>query len=535
MPRWNLSLILTLLLSMWLPFEGICQTKHWIYFTDKPTEELKLSLSPRAVLIWLEEGRILDEKDYGVSPAYLNTLTEQGVQISRTSRWLNAASATLSPTQIADIQALPFVDKITPVNRYSKTASITEGCDTITDVDLYTRQLSMIGLDELHKSGFTGKGVTIAVFDNGFNRVDQMDGFTHIFQEGRMIATRDFVDGDDDVYEDCFSTGACRHGTHVLSTIAGVVENEFMGAAPDANFILLRTEDDASETSQEEDNWVAAAEYADSLGADIFSTSLGYLTYDGNIGSYSSGDLDGNTAAITLAGDIASEKGIIVVNSAGNRGANGLMAPSDGKMIISVGAVDKCRSYATFSSVGPTADGRLKPDISAMGQRVFTLSTDGSIGLRSGTSFSCPILSGFAACLLQASPQATRNQIYQAIIESGDEEPNYFTGHGVPNGPKALQWLRNFVEVSDGMVVFPNPSTTQVNVSFNNPESEKNYSLNVLNINGQTVFRQNGLLSQGVNLIPVKHNLPEGIYFLQIIPTDNKNQLYTRTFIVTNT
>ncbi|MEM7513050.1 MAG: S8/S53 family peptidase [Bacteroidota bacterium] len=523
------------MLSTWLPFEGICQTKHWIYFTDKPTAEISLAISPETILKRIEEGRILDEKDYGVSPSYLNALSKQGVQISQTSRWLNAASAVLSPSQLAEVKQLPFVENILPVNRFSKPASITEGCDTISDLDSYTRQLSMIGLDKLHESGFTGKGVTIAVFDNGFRQVDQLEGFSHIFQEGRMIATRDFVDGDDDVYEDCFSSGACRHGTHVLSTIAGVVENELMGAAPDANFILLRTEDDASETSQEEDNWVAAAEYADSLGTDIFSTSLGYLTYDGNIGSYSSGDLDGNTAAITLAGDIASEKGIIVVNSAGNRGANGLMAPSDGRKIISVGAVDKCRDYATFSSVGPTADGRLKPDISTMGQRVFTLSTDGSIGLRSGTSFSCPILSGFAACLLEASPQATRDQLYQAIIESGDEEPNYFTGHGVPNGPKALQWLRNFIEVSDGMVVFPNPSTRLVNVSFNNPEAESNYSINILNINGQTVFTQNGLLNQGVNSISITHNLPEGIYFLQIIPTNTKNQLYTRTFVVTNT
>lgn len=522
-------------LCMLVSMAGVCQDKYWIYFTDKPLSPTTLGISGKAQAKRLTKGKEVDEKDYRVSSTYLEALKGEGIHVLRTSRWLNAASANLSATQLADIRSLPFVSQVESVQHYSTTAHIMDGCDTISDADSYTRQLSMIGLDKLHEAGITGKGVTIAVFDNGFNKVDEMEGFTHIFNEGRMLATRDYVDGDENVYEDCFSSGACKHGTHVLSVIAGVVPGEMQGAAPDANFILLRTENDASETAQEEDNWVAAAEYADSLGADIFSTSLGYLTYDGGVSSYSSEDLDGNTTVITRAGDIASEKGIIVVNSAGNRGANGLIAPADGNEVISVGAVDKCRAYATFSSVGPTADGRLKPDISAMGQRVFTLSTDGSIGLRSGTSFSCPIISGLAACLLQASPGATRDQVYQAIVESGDESPNFLTGNGVPHAVVAKEWLEDVISLLPRINVFPNPGTSLLNIRLNTFSGENTYSLKILNMNGQSVFSQKGTLAEGENIITFTHNLPAGIYFLQIIPSLSKNQLYSRTFIVNNT
>ncbi|MCI4667194.1 MAG: S8 family serine peptidase, partial [Bacteroidia bacterium] len=443
------------------------ESKYWIFFTDKgETGDIKPEdvLSPRAIERRANQGLSLDFYDFPVNQSYIGILENAGITTRLKSRWLNAASAFLTPHDAAWVRTLSFVKSVEKIASYElildepSALGAIMSCPEIEDAELPSRQLSMVGLDRLHEMGYSGNDVLVAVFDNGYLNVNELDGFKHLRDNDRIVATRDYVDGDESLYHSCEH---CRHGTYVFSILAARdTALGLIGSAPDADFILLRTENDASETTQEEDNWVAAAEFADSMGAQVFTTSLGYFTFDGGIGNYGPNDRDGNTSIITRAADLAASRGIVVVNSAGNSGAGGLVMPADGDSVLAIGAVNPCAEYATFSSQGPSADGRVKPDISALGQGNFLIFPDGELRRGSGTSFSCPIASGLAACLIQAFPNATNTQIYDALKQSASQydNPDEFLGYGIPNASLAMNILQSSIGEENQLFLFPNPT-----------------------------------------------------------------------------
>ncbi|MEO0473223.1 MAG: S8 family serine peptidase [Bacteroidota bacterium] len=397
-------------------------------------------------------------------------------------------------------------------------------------MDTYLHQLQMVGLDKLHQAGYSGEGVLIAVFDNGFLGVDTINGFEHLFRENRIYAARDFVDGDDNVYESC---NHCRHGTNVLSILAAKMPGYLIGTAPDASYLLLRTEDDSRENPQEEDNWLAAAEYADSLGAQVFTTSLGYFDFDGEENDYQLSDLDGNTATITRAGDIAASKGIIVVNSAGNSGTRGINAPADGDSILAIAAVDQCQDLAPFSSRGPSFDGRIKPELAAMGSGNTLLRHDGSLARGSGTSFSCPIISGLTACLLQAAPNASNLEMYDALFQSASQfdAPDFDIGYGIPDGAEALRILAGSEAIQKGptdfplSILYPNPNQGAFDLIFQPNALPARIEVDIIDLQGRSVFQDVFSLSAIRPQIHIETALQAGLYHINLQEMESGQRL----------
>lgn len=329
-------------------------------------------------------------------------------------------------------------------------------------------QLAMLGLDSFHKMGFTGKGVTIALMDAGFYRVDSLTAFDSLRKNGQIKGTFDVVTGDSSVYEDD------AHGMAVLSTIAGNIPDSLVGAAPDANFLLIRTEDAGSETHKEEFYWIKGMEIAHEMGADIIHSSLGYSLFDTLEGDYTYFDMDGKSTFITRATDSAFLKGMFVSNSAGNSGNQPwryITAPCDGKYVLCVGAVDSFEQKAGFSSFGPSADGRVKPEVMALGRSTTIVGSNGWVQTGNGTSFSGPIIAGFVACLKQAHPKAENYRIYQAIIQSADryQNPDSAYGYGIPNILKADSILKRMASqkliTQTKINLYPNPGNQEVRIT----------------------------------------------------------------------
>jgi subtilisin family serine protease len=419
------------------------------------------------------------------------------------SRWLNAVSAMLEAEQVESLRRLPWVRGLRPVARY--VGGPAELACTPVGGDSPEVQLQMLGLDSLHRLGFEGAGIRIAVFDNGFDKVGQLPGFAHLFEGGQILATRDYVDGDGEVFAPCVH---CRHGTYVFSILAARDARGLSGSAPGASYILLRTEDDNSETPREEDNWVAAAEFADSLGAHIFTTSLGYRFFDPGFPDYSPADLDGNTAIITRAADLAASKGILVVNSAGNSGAAGLNAPADGDSVLAIASVDGCGEYSSFSSQGPRVDGRIKPDLAARGESTYFLHSDGSLRQGNGTSFSCPLISGMAACLWQARPGASAADLADALRRSAHQasSPDSLLGYGIPQVRGTLGLLASL----ESPRAYPNPATQVLTVEL--PAAPGGWELGLFDLQGRNLGAAVRWTGPGRAELQMPAGLAGGIY-----------------------
>jgi serine protease AprX len=427
----------------------------WVYFRDKGEAAAPVALSPRALARRQARGSLplVDAADAPVAPAYLEAV-ERIAHLRHASRWFNAASVDATPAQVEALAALPFVERLDLVRRFrrqpepesapaaggklrasARTAAI--------DYGLSLGQLEQIGVPTLHRAGYDGTGVMIAVFDAGF------DNLAHeALASTRIVAQYDFVNGDLDVANGS-DRGEGSHGTSTLSVLGGYREGMLVGPAYGATFILGKTEDTTRETPVEEDHWAAAAEWAEAAGADVISSSLGYLDYDAGFRSLTPRELDGDTAVSTRAADLAAERGVVVVNSAGNQGFdsthNTLGAPADGHGVIAVGAVDASGARASFSSVGPSADGRIKPDVAAQGVAVVAAGSPSRTAYRlvNGTSFSCPLTAGVAALLVQIHPTRTAAEIRDAIRASGSlaGAPDNLLGYGIVDATRAATSL----------------------------------------------------------------------------------------------
>ena len=501
-----------------------------VYFKDKGgTNVTDFSLSDlftaKAVKRRLKSGVAApDIRDIPVYPDYIDQVSSHGFKLHCKSRWLN--TALFKTETMADINGLlnlPFVSDVRVVKKPSGKGPPSDKLSFATSqavLPLFDRPLSMLNGLSVHNSGFDGKGVLIAVLDGGFINTDQISSLAGLRSRNGIVGTYDFVKNNAFVY------GNHNHGTAVLSVLAGSIPGSIEGSASGADFWLLRTEDTQSEYPVEEDFWVAGAEIADSLGADIISSSLGYFTFDDPSFNYKYRDMDGNTVFITKAAGIAASRGILVVNSAGNERDNDwtyIIAPSDGDSVLAVGAVDGENIISAFSSAGPSSDRRIKPDVVAQGVSVPVQVNPLVVDRSAGTSFSCPVISGMCASIMQAVPLATNYDIITALHKSSDRylTPDSLYGYGIPDIAKAISLLQEelIIKPEDESVVYPNPFNDQLTITFRATPSP--LIVEIFNWSGKFISRINysEYVSRSVTL-DFFRDLPAGIYLIRLT-TDN--------------
>lgn len=520
----------------------IATNTYWVQFTDKNDSPYSIDapeayLSQRALDRRARLGIEIDEYDLPVNPQYLEAVANCGATLINPSKWLNGVTVyTNSQTVVDAINALPFVQTVRdcPNNpeaqeekvRWMENEMKVSGSPVVAR-DFYGGahdQVFQLNVQQLHNMGFDGTGVLIAVLDGGFIGTDIHDCFDNMRDEGRLLGVRDFVYGSTSVYSQS------THGTSCLSTIGAYDPNNMVGTAPKATFLLLHTEDGDQENIVEEYNWVSGAEYADSLGVDVCSTSLGYIDFDLSQWDHSFAHYDGHTAPMTIGAEIAASRGILCTNSAGNEGDswNGectLGIPGDAEHILTVGAVDVNGERAYFSSVGPTYDGRIKPDVMAVGEGTYVASGNpggwyGDYYNGNGTSFSNPVLAGAVACLRQAFPNTSVQELCDVIRRVGNHSsnPDNQYGYGIPDFLEAYNLLQTthvddtFAQPNDFLTVFPNPSNGEVHVRLNEVSMAE---LSVYDVMGRQLhsYHFNGL--NHTTFERYLNDLSNGVYFIK--------------------
>lgn len=531
----------------------------WVEFSDKNHSPYSLShpsefLSSRALERRQKQNIPLDFYDLPVSPIYTETLLSDSlVEILYTSRWFNGALLSVqgeaSLIQLMEYEFINQVENVkpSPESLESKSESNvgglqfarTETPDSVAHWHDYTAvfpysfvhtlnnypyygagsgQVSMLKGDVLHKNGYWGMGKVIALLDAGFRYVDSLEAFDYMWNHNRILGYKNFVAPGENVFEEHV------HGAYVLSVMAAYLPGLFSGAALGASYWLLRTEDARSEFRIEEYNWLAGAEFADSVGADILNSSLGYTRFDDTSQDYTYDDLDGNTTVVARAANMAFSRGMLVVNSAGNYGSQNwryIGSPADAHHAIAVGGTNAEGTRVGFSSIGPTPDGRIKPDIMAQGQGVAVINSFGSISNANGTSFAAPLISALAACLWQEFPYASNQEIKNAIIRSANRyfKPDNHYGFGIPDFELASALLKKQFEDPYFITLLHNPIMPESVIKFYN-EKKGYVSLDLFNGSGQRIWSQENIaVNPGFNHIkPFSdfHQLTSGIYFIRV-------------------
>ncbi len=526
-------------------FSQIEGTKYLVKFTDKDQSPYSLSqpedyLSQRAIDRRNRQGIAMDITDIPIDPVYIQGVVAIGVKLIIRVKWSNALIIeTNSQEDLDAINNLSYVSKVVQVNDpLLKKKSVnkfaleeTFPLKSSNAGSIYGEafnQIDMVNGISLHENGFKGDGMLIAILDAGFTNVDKRTIFSSLWLNDQILGTYDFVDPSTDVFSDH------SHGTQVLSVMGGNLPDVFLGTAPEADFWLLRTEDDNSEFIIEEYNWIAGAAFADSVGADIISSSLGYYEFDDVSTSHVWADLDGNTIPVTQGADLAASKGILVVNSAGNEGNNAwkyIIAPSDADSALSIGAVYANGLITSFSSYGLESDSRVKPNIVAQGgSTVLADVYADDIQTNNGTSFSAPLIAGMMACLWQAKPNANNKELIDAVEQSSSKfsTPDNRYGYGIPDFSSAQLLLSVYDNhnSNNAFLVAPNPVSTVCYIQWN--QSENNFeSLELIDIQGRIIYsellnNQNGVFKlslEGYN---------KGIYFLRL---KNSNQAHIQKII----
>ena len=437
---------------------NVSPNHYCVYFTDKDDTPYDINqptkfLSQKAIDRRTKYNIEITTQDLPVNPTYVKQLRDIGFEIVEVSKWLNCAIV-FSPDSnlIYELDNFSFVKKEFNTNTTEKKKTqqvvnekikLKKDKKKLKDVYKYGKgknQIKMLNGHYLHNKGYSGEGMTIAVLDAGFYHVNTLPVFKSLWANNQIFGWHDFVDGDTTVWD------ADTHGMMVLSIIAANISGEFVGTAPKANFWLIRTENADSEYVIEEYNWVCAAEFADSVGVDIIHSSLGYFHFDDDQ-SYTYEDIDGNTAISSIGSDIASSKGILLVTSAGNTGLSPdkhITAPADADSCLAIGATWGGGKYIGFSSIGPSYDNRIKPNVSAQGAFTTVQTPDGDYGKSFGTSLSGPVVTGLVACLWQAYPELNNMEIIEAIQKSANKysKPNVKLGYGVPDFEKAFLLLK---------------------------------------------------------------------------------------------
>lgn len=484
-----------LILAMIFGYTAKAQVnQYFVYFNNKTGTPFSVSqpgqfLSSKSIERRANQEIPITEEDLPVNPAYVQLVKSTGAETFFTSRWWNGVLVECDETTLAQVNALACVNKsilVAPGSRLSggRKRKIRERKNTTEDVNQF--QLQQIGLDEMHADGFRGEGMPIAVFDSGFEGVNSTAPFATLLSENRIKHTFNFVTNSTSVFE------LDDHGTEVLSIMAAYVSGTYTGGAFKADYYLFLTEDVASEYRIEEFNWTFAAEQADSAGVYIINSSLGYNTFDDPAMDYQTADLDGATAIITRAARKAIEKGMLVVCSAGNEGSSlwkFVTPPADAVGVLAVGSVTSSGAQSTFSSIGPTIDGRIKPDVVALGSGTQVIRANGNVGSSSGTSVASPLVASLAAGIWQTYPFLTAVEVYSLITGTASLSinPNNQLGYGIPHYEAVINNVET-PEPDESVSVFPNPAFETIKIYIRELSHEP-VQVNLYDMHGGNVLR----------------------------------------------
>lgn len=517
----KISFIIIILCLSIVANSAIVENKiYWVQFNTKYNTPFTINkpnkyLSQRAIERRARHQIAIDSTDLPVNPNFIDSLTALGFYVKHTSRWMNAAivilpdtiniNSLVRPSFVSSYQIRKEIQYKSLQNKFSD-----PDYQPILDYGSANTQIAMLNGHILHQQA-TGKGVTIAVIDAGFKNADKFNVFDSIYARGGILGTRDFINPGNNVYNE-FS-----HGAAVLSIMASKQPGTLIGSAPDADYWLLRTEDVNSEYPIEEDYWIIAAEFADSAGCDVINTSLGYNTFDNPVFDHTYAEFDGQTMRISQAANLAVEKGIVVVCSAGNSGDDPwryIVAPSEAKNVLSIAAVNSVGDSVSFSSSGfPSENALMKPDVSAMGAGVsYISSTTYQVVSGNGTSFSSPLIAGMAACLVELYPQKTAFEINDLIRSCANRFPLHDVkyGFGIPNFALLFD-TTNAVhhENIPSVSAFPNPFNNNLKISYSN-----NYRYFTLySALGEKILTSTLLGNQTEFSSSRLSNLDKGVYF----------------------
>jgi len=505
------------------------ENRYMVFFKDKASSPYSTAqpldfLSQRAVDRRIRQGITVTEQDIPVNENYILGVMGAGADVFFRTRWMNGVLVQCNANLVMSLEDLPFVDRVEFVapnkkllsNGRTKSQLKTKGGLNANRTQV---QLEMIGLDEMQKAGYKGETIHIGIFDGGFQGVNNTVPFQHIFTEGRIDIdlSKDFVYNSENVfqYDD--------HGTAVFSVIAAYQDGNFVGGSYEATYQLYVTEDVNSEYRIEEYNWLFAAERADSSGVDVINSSLGYYDFDDLSMNYSKSDMDGNTTVITKAAQFTTDRGIVVVCSAGNEGGIAwqiITAPADARDVLAVASVNSSGQRSNSSSVGPSADGRIKPDVAAQGVNTSIIKPDGSAGTASGTSLASPLVASLVAGIWQRYPLLTNKQVIEAVRKSASQaiNPDNLIGYGIPNFVGVVNFLEEQPQ-ENLFEVFPNPVIADtITIRPFDPVQITSCRLEILSSQGQLVHSTDAAFSW-VNRTYTANlsQLAAGMYFLRIL------------------
>ena len=475
----------------------------------------------------------VDSFDLPFDPAYMDAIAKTGAAIQTYSKWTNTVVVHLSDMEILPLlKNLPFVDSlycvwkgILPMKNSQADVLLIPDFRENT-INSYGSGFTQIALNNgylLHDAGFRGKGMAIAVLDGGFVNADKID----YFNQDQIKEIKNF----NHEVTDILRKGS-DHGTRVLSCMLSGKLGEMIGTAPDADYYLFRTEVMDEEFPVEEDYWMAALEYADSLGVDVVTSSLGYTTFDDATMNHTQDQLDGRTIPISRAANLAASRGILLFNSAGNEGDKDwkkITFPADAENIITAGSVDKDSIRSSFSSVGFTADKRIKPDLMALGSGDSVVESSGKIVQSNGTSFSAPILAGLAACLWEALPDLNSFAMLNLLRKTADHfnNPDSLMGYGIANVYKAYSdqqtEIRPLPASFDSGYISISPFDNRLYINLLQPDQYKRCVLNVYTTLGNRILFVSNL-SGSIDI----SSFPKGIYIASLRMGDKQ---WVRKFV----
>ena len=514
-----MKLVLLSIFTVFLVITSQAQNRCIVFFKDKGTVSNNFlnQFSQRSLERRTKFNIPFDFKDFPVDSHYLADLSNLG-SVKSVSRWLNAAVVDVSLSKEELKKKFDFIEKIVEI-KFSPVSVIEKeefAQKKAISYGVARDQITQLNLDCLHDLGYEGEGVFLGVIDAGFNNMNTIDYFDSIYNDNRVIETFDFVNNDANVY------GYSAHGTGVSSCI--IAQNTtpivYYGTAVDVDVALYRSEDADTETIEEEFNLVLALERCDEIGIDIANISLGYVDFDDPNDTHSFSDFDGRTTIAAIGVNAAASKGIAVIAAAGNSGPSTIGTPCDADSVLCVGAVNNNGDYALFSSVGPSADGQIKPDVVARGESAAVVYDAGDVVFLNGTSFASPIMCGATACLMQAHPNRTPMDIFKAIRQSASQftMPDGQMGYGIPDMCVANDLLIETASIDEvsklNLIVYPNPAKDFITIKgLSNSEELR---IKLISSIGKVIKQDSSKIVQGMSVVDLRE-LNNGVYFIEFI------------------